>query len=414
MKYSANNIEIGIDRLSFYTPRYKLELEKLARSRGFAPDKFATDLGQECMGVLPPNEDIVTMAVNAALPIVDKKRAEKIKLVIFATESAIDQAKAAGIYVHHYLGLPSDCRVVEMKQACYSLTGALQFARAMIALDPDMQALIIGSDVAKYELNSVAEPTQGAGACAMLVSSDPDILVLDEHAGLFTQHVMDFWRPPYSSHAFVSPQYSVRFYLQAMEKAWGDYAQKSGLSKKDIDLACYHTPFIRMAENVHGKFRGDHRKAQDEIAPATLYGRQIGNTYTAALYISLCSMLENSRAESLANKRIGFFSYGSGAVSEYFSGVVKAGYTRYLNVDRHHNLLASARSCDIDTYQRFYNYVPPQDGREEILPDYDSGMLRIEKFADHKRHYQWARNTQQNQVSQQMKPRNLQAREVRS
>lgn len=399
MSYTLNHSErfqIGIDQLSFYIPRYKINLDKLAVHRGFEPEKFKNDLGQESMGLIPPNEDIVTMAVNACLPIVDEERAKKIKLVLFATESAIDQAKAAGIYIHHYLGLPADCRVMELKQACYSLTGALQLARAMISLNPDDEVLIIGSDVAKYELNSVAEPTQGAGAAAMIISKDPCLLAVEPESGVFTQHVMDFWRPPYSSHAFVSPQYSVRFYLQAMEKAWKNYSAKTNYDKDDIDLACYHTPFIRMAENVHGKFRGNTDRALNEIAPATIYGRQIGNTYTAALYISLCSMLENSKAESLAGKRVGMFSYGSGAVSEYFAGVVQPGYTRHLNVEKHRNLLSSVKSCDIDTYQDFYNYSPPQNGQETVLRDHDTGALKIQKFADHKRYYEWAQKAGQN------------------
>ena len=404
MDNNVNNsagLPVGIDRLSFYTPRYKLDLETLAQARGLNPDKFTMDLGQVSMGVIPPNEDIVTMAVNAALPIVDKERAKKIKLVLFATESAIDQAKAAGVYVHHYLGLPPDCRVVELKQACYSLTAALQFARAMILLNPDEEVLIIGSDVAKYEQNSVAEPTQGAGAAAMIISGNPSLVRLEGHSGLFTEHVMDFWRPPYSNHAFVSSQYSVRFYLQAMEKAWKNFAEKSGLTKDEIDLACYHTPFIRMAENVHGKFRGNSERAQEEITPATIYGRQIGNTYTAALYISLCSVLENSKAESLAGKRVGLFSYGSGAVSEYFTGIIEPGYTRHLNVERHRNLLSASETCDIHTYQSFYDYTPPRDGREERPGDYKAGELRIERFADHKRHYEWARNQKQIQATDQ-------------
>ena len=400
---SRSETTIGIDRLSFYTPRYVLGMDKLADARGYAQDKFTRDLGQESMAVMPPNEDIVTMGVNAAAPLVDAGNAHKIKLVLFATESAIDQAKAAGIYMQYYLGLAQDCRVVELKQACYSTTAALQFARAMIAMDgEDAQALIIGSDIAKYEQGSVAEPTQGAGAAAMLITQAPRLLALEEHAGVHTEHIMDFWRPPYSSHAFVSAQYSVRFYLQAMEKAWISFAKKSGLDREDIDRACYHTPFVRMAENVHGKFRGDYERAAEEIAPATVYGRKIGNTYTAALYIALASLLENAEAD-LAGQRIGLFAYGSGAVAEYFTGRVQPGYADALLTERHQALLTDMSPCDIETYNHCYNYCLPEDGGTHDVPDYRAGRLYIARVSEHKRVYEWNRQQHTTQASQQLK-----------
>jgi hydroxymethylglutaryl-CoA synthase len=394
---------IGIDRLSFYTPRYVLGMDKLAAARGHSQDKFTRDLGQESMAVMPPNEDIVTMGVNAAAPLVDETNAHKIKLVLFATESAIDQAKAAGIYVQYYLGLAQDCRVVELKQACYSTTAALQFARAMIAMEgEDAQALIIGSDIAKYEQESVAEPTQGAGAAAMLITESPRLLALENEAGVHTEHIMDFWRPPYSAHAFVSAQYSVRFYLQAMEKAWASFAAKSGLGRDDIHRACYHTPFVRMAENVHGKFRGDHERAATEIAPATVYGRQIGNTYTAALFIALASLLENAE-EDLTGQRIGLFAYGSGAVAEYFTGRVQAGYRDVLLTDRHKALLTDMSPCDIDAYNYFYNYCFPEDGGTHDVPEYRASRLHIARVSEHKRIYEWNRQHHTTQTSQQQR-----------
>lgn len=41
---------------------------------------------------------------------------------------------------------------------------------------PDKKALVIGSDVARYGLNTPGEPTQGGGAVAMLISADPKVL----------------------------------------------------------------------------------------------------------------------------------------------------------------------------------------------------------------------------------------------
>ena len=64
-----------------------------------------------------------------------------IEMLLFATESGIDQSKAAGIYVHELLGLPARCRVVELKQACYSGTAALQLALPFLRENPRKKSI---------------------------------------------------------------------------------------------------------------------------------------------------------------------------------------------------------------------------------------------------------------------------------
>ena len=55
--------------------------------------------------------------------------------------------------------------------------------------------MVVAADIAKYGLNSGGEPTQGAGAVAMLVASEPRILALKEDNVMLTQDIYDFWRP---------------------------------------------------------------------------------------------------------------------------------------------------------------------------------------------------------------------------
>lgn len=211
-------MKVGIDRLSFYTPRYYLPLEALARQRGVDYEKYRTGLGQEQMGVTPPDEDVVTLAANAAEPLVRAGTAG-IDLLLFATESGIDQSKAAGLFAHGLLGLSPACRVVELKEACYGGTAALQMAAAMVARQPASRALVMASDIARYDLGSPGEPTQGCGAVAMLVTANPRVLALDPEAGLHAEDVMDFWRPNYRDEALVDGKYSTRVYLSTAETA---------------------------------------------------------------------------------------------------------------------------------------------------------------------------------------------------
>src|SRR5690625_5622761 len=126
-----------------------------------------------------PDEDIVTMAADAAATLLDRHDVSKIRQVLFATESSVDQSKAAGVYLHELLGLPANVRSIELKQACYSGTAALQLAINAIARNPEEQILVITSDVARYALDSGGEPTQGAGSVAMLLSAAPNLVEIE-------------------------------------------------------------------------------------------------------------------------------------------------------------------------------------------------------------------------------------------
>ena len=98
------DIPVGIDQISFYSPRYYIELRSIATARGLDPDTFINGLGQEKMAVPPPGEDIVTMAANAAASVMDGVDRQAISTLIFATESGIDQSKAGGYLCPQALG----------------------------------------------------------------------------------------------------------------------------------------------------------------------------------------------------------------------------------------------------------------------------------------------------------------------
>ena len=120
-----------------------------------------------------------------------------IDLVLFGTESGVDHSKSAAVWVHHLTGIQKNARSFELKQACYSATGGIKMALGHIALNPESKALVIGSDIAKYGLNTSGEPTQGAGAVAMVISSDPRILVLDNDSAASNQGYIRFLETPF-------------------------------------------------------------------------------------------------------------------------------------------------------------------------------------------------------------------------
>src|SRR5699024_3259031 len=297
----------------------------------------------------------------ATAPIIERCGTEGIRTLLFATESGTDQSKAAGLAVHSLLGLPSQMRIVEFKEACYSATAALQAAVGIVTRSPGQRVLVIASDVARYELDSPGEPTQGAGAVAMLVGADPRLVEIEPVSGLNSAEVDDFWRPNDSSTAIVDGALSVSAYLDALTGAWEDLAAQGGPAIDEIDRVLYHQPFTKMAKkaqahlaeltgtelntdsgagdacgaasagagggaSAQGSDTGAQGPRDTGLATSTLYNRRLGNSYTASLYAGLCSLLDHD--EDLAGKRVGLFSYGSGSVGEFLTGRVVPGYER--------------------------------------------------------------------------------------
>lgn len=386
-------IKVGIDKIAIYTSRYALDLATLANARGIDAEKYHTGLGQYTMAVPPPGEDIVTMAANAAKQALRGVDVSDIEMLLFATESSCDLSKAMGIYVHRLLELPSRCRIVELKQACYSATAGIQLALPFLRENPTKKVLVIASDIARYGLNTTGESSQGAASVAMLLSANPNILAIEPHYGVITDDVMDFWRPIYLHEALVEGKYSSKLYLTMLEKTWAQYTALSQREFKDHAYFCYHTPVPRLVEKAHQHLmKVTQTQLTDEIIaeqiqPSLMYGRKLGNGYSASLYVTLASLLDNANHD-LSNKRIGFYSYGSGCVAEFFSGVVQPNYQASLHTDYHANLLVNRHTLSYDEYETFFNFPYTENGDTQEIPEYDTGLYRIARLSEHKRIYE--------------------------
>ncbi|GAA2346982.1 hydroxymethylglutaryl-CoA synthase [Streptomyces kunmingensis] len=382
---------IGIHDLSFATGEFVLEHTALAAHNGTEIGKYHLGIGQESMSVPAADEDIVTMAAAAAAPIVARHGTDRIRTVVLATESSIDQSKSAGVYVHTLLGLQSATRVVELKQACYGATAALQFAIGLVRRDPAQQVLVIASDVSKYELDSPGEATQGAAAVAMLVAADPALVRIEDPSGLYTADVMDFWRPNYREAAIVDGHESISAYLQALEGAWKDYSEHGGRAPQEFAAFCYHQPFTKMATKAHRHMLNYCGLDTDDAAvaaatgPTTAYNRVIGNSYTASVYLGLAALLDG--ADDLTGRPIGFLSYGSGSVAEFFAGVPVAGYRAHVRTEENHAAIARRRTVSYAEYRELHERSLPVDGGDHATAEQTTGPFRLAGISGHKRLY---------------------------
>ncbi|GAB4073983.1 hydroxymethylglutaryl-CoA synthase [Barrientosiimonas marina] len=385
-------MKIGIDKVGFFAPHLYLDMRKLADSRGVDPDKFTIGIGQDRMAIAPITQDAVTLAANAALNILTEADKQAIDFVIFGTETGVDNSKSAAVYVHELLGLNPYARAIEVKQACYGATAGIQMAKGHITLNPDSKVLVLGSDIARYGLNTAGEATQGAGAAAMLISADPHILALEDESVYFTSDIMDFWRPLYSDNAFADGKLSNEQYIAFFSTVWEKYRAKTGVTLNDFAAMCYHLPYTKLGYKALKTILDEVSEEKQEqllarYEQSTRYNRNIGNIYTGALYLSLLSLLENT--DNLqAGDRIGMFSYGSGAVGEFFAGILQPGYQDHLYTQQHQQLFSSRSEVTIPEYESIFEKTLPKDGSTVELPvANDPAVICLAGVAEDKRHY---------------------------
>ena len=173
----------GIDDISIYIPKLYVDARDFAEARGLDPDKLERGLGISQMAIVDANQDPAVLAANACLKVMQKNKLspENVGRLYVATESSLDESKAMNSYVIGMLeqvygsGSFQHCGGIECKFACVSGSYALydnsNWIRAGEA--ENQNALVVVSDIAKYDMGSSGEMTQGGGAIAMLLNDKP-------------------------------------------------------------------------------------------------------------------------------------------------------------------------------------------------------------------------------------------------
>ena len=329
---------IGIEKLGVYPCALSLDIGDLCAARGLDARNFRDRLFCEQRSVMGPFEDVVTLAVNAANPMLTGADRARIKLLIVATESSVDQEKPVSSWVHAFLDLPADCRNMEIKHACYGSTAALQLAIAWLAsgLEPGAAALVINADHALIGLEGPQEPVLGAGAAAVLVSTAPRIVEYDlGWNGVHAHEVADIFRPAPGVETGDADE-SLLSYLDAVESTYDAYCRRVGHPVHFDDFFAanvYHVPFGGLAQRAHlrlarrelGLSKSEAECHWSRKSKASLtYNRRMGGVYGAATFVALAGLIETSPALA-SGDRIGIFSYGSGSCAEFYSARLIAG-----------------------------------------------------------------------------------------
>ena len=262
----------GIDDIEIYIPRLYIDAEDFAKARGLDPVKLQKGLGVSQMAMVDSNQDPAILAANACLKIMQKNKLspEDIGRLYVSTESAFDESKAMNSYVIGMLeqvygqGAFEHCGGIETKFACvsgsYALYDNTNWIRAGEA--EGKHALVVVSDIAKYDMGSSGEMTQGAGSVVMLLNDNPRLLAFDPKVTATSiKDEYDFYRPFGKETPIVHGQYSNMLYMIQVRKALEAYKKKivsSGLVKMEqgetildhMDYINMHLPYSNMGKKA--------------------------------------------------------------------------------------------------------------------------------------------------------------------
>lgn len=384
-------MKVGIDQIGYFTPNKYVDMVDLAHARNQDPNKFLIGIGQKRMSVADPTQDAVSMGINATLRYINKIDKSKVGLLIFGTESSVDQSKSGSLFVKSALKLVPTVRAFEVKEACFGLTAGVMIAQDFVRLHPDQTAIVIGSDIARYGINTAGEVTQGAGSVSLLFSSNPRILEINEGHSAYSEDINDFWRPNYSKTAKVDGKYSTQVYLNFFKHTFSDYKKQKGLETKDFAAIIYHLPFTKMGLKanrlaIEGVDEETNARLMDRFTASKELNANVGNIYTGSLYLSLLSLLENGGLK--AGDLIGLFSYGSGAMAEFYSANVVEGYENELDKDADEALLDKRKKLSVPEYEKIFSasLVDPQNN-VELTSDEEKGRYYFAGICDDIRQY---------------------------
>ena len=149
-------INAGIEAINLYGGSAYIDVSELAAHRNLDTKRF-DNLLLKNKSVVLLHEDPITLGVNAAKPIIDKLTDEErnsIKLLITCTESGVDFSKSLSSYIHQYLNLSNQCRMFEIKNACFAGTAGYQMALNFVLSNTynGGKALVIATDVSRFSM----------------------------------------------------------------------------------------------------------------------------------------------------------------------------------------------------------------------------------------------------------------------
>ncbi len=269
---------IGISGLAAYVPPYRVWLEDWCDWTGNQWPKIREVVGRS-FRLRGPDQSVYTMAATAVLRLIEQYDVdpERVKFLGLGTESSTDNSAGAiivkgmvdqALMERGLAPISRSCEVPEFKHAClggvYGMKGAIRH----LALDgAGSQAIVVCADIAEYSRGSSGEPTQGAGAVAMLLEENPKLAIVDlvGSGSASDYRIMDFRKPmsrfcgqdrsethQVQDFPVFNGKYSTTCYVDETLHALKDMYEKRELNAmsylRSLKTVFMHRPYRRMPE----------------------------------------------------------------------------------------------------------------------------------------------------------------------
>ena len=271
------NEPVGISGFAVYVPPYRIDLEAWCAWTGNPWDKTKAVVGRS-FRMRGPAQSVYTIAATAVLRLIERYDVDpsRVGFLGLGTESSTDNS-AGAVIIKGMLddalkakGLPAlsrNCEVPEVKHACLGGVYAMKHALRYLALEKsDRCAIVVSADIAEYARGSSGEPTQGAGAVAMLLERNPKMLEVDlENIGSASSYrAVDFRKPVlrniirgklnchFQDLPVFNGKYSTTCYLDETLHALDDMLERMGKKPaeyyRELAATFMHRPYHRMPE----------------------------------------------------------------------------------------------------------------------------------------------------------------------
>jgi hydroxymethylglutaryl-CoA synthase len=270
--------QVGISGFGIYVPPYRVNLESWCQWTGNSWDKTQAVVGRS-FRMRGPAQSVYTIAASAVLRLIENYSIDpsRIGFLGLGTESSTDNS-AGAVIVKGMLddalrakGLPTvgrNCEVPEIKHACLGGIYALKHGLRYLALeeDEDKVAIVVSADIAEYARGSSGEPTQGAGAVAILIERNPKLLAIDirKIGSASSYRAVDFRKPVlrniirgklnchFQDLPVFNGKYSTTCYIDETLHALDDMTRRLGTTAAryyhSLGAAFMHRPYHRMPE----------------------------------------------------------------------------------------------------------------------------------------------------------------------
>ena len=305
-------MDVGIVSYGAYIPRYRITPAEIGRVWGVDGKAMGKGLLIHQKSVPSPDEDVVTIATEAArgmmarVPDVDPK---DIGAVYVGSESHPYAVKPTSTIVAEAIRATPAMTAADLEFACKAGTAGIQACMGLVGSGMVRYGVAIGADTSQGAPGDALEYSASAGGAAFLIGSE-NIIARINRTMSFTTDTPDFWRregQPYPSHGG-------RFtgepaYFRHITSAAKMMMEEMGTTPEDYKFAIFHQPNGKFPTRVASQL--GFTPEQIEKGLLTPY---IGNTYSGAVPLGLASVLDVADP----GDRIFVTSYGSGAGSDAF------------------------------------------------------------------------------------------------